>query len=85
MKGCGKRFMWIKYLNDERICGQIEDLKHSDHIILCPECSDNSKTKPIILDDNEVSLSMYAEEYPENWKKISESSPLTKQLEGGKE
>lgn len=37
-KGCGKEFMWIDYLKDKRICGQIEDLKHSDHIILCPEC-----------------------------------------------
>ena len=36
--GCGKEFMWINYLNDKRICGKIEDLKHSDHIILCPQC-----------------------------------------------
>ena len=28
----------------------------------------------VILDDNELSLSLYAEEYPENWKKICEDS-----------
>lgn len=38
LKGCGKEFMWFKDFNDKRICGSIEDLKHSDHIILCPEC-----------------------------------------------
>ena len=27
------------------------------------------KIKPIILDDNILSLSCYAEEYPENWEK----------------
>jgi len=32
-----------------------------------------SKTKIIILDDNELSISLYAEEYPENWKKICEA------------
>jgi len=31
------------------------------------------KTKIIILDDNEYSLSCYAEEYPENWKKICDA------------
>jgi hypothetical protein len=34
---------------------------------------EKEKTKVIILDDNILSLSSYAEEYPENWKKISES------------
>ena len=29
--------------------------------------------EPIILDDNEVSIMAYAEEYPENWKKICEA------------
>ena len=29
--------------------------------------------KVIILDDNELSLSMYAEEYPEKWKEIVKS------------
>lgn len=42
-KGCGKEFMWISALNDKRICGQMEDLKHSDHIILCPECRNQEK------------------------------------------
>lgn len=42
-KGCGKEFMWIKSLNDKRICGQMEDLKHSDHIIFCPECANGGK------------------------------------------
>jgi phage FluMu protein Com len=35
---CGKEFMWIESMNDKRICGRIEDLKHSDNILLCPEC-----------------------------------------------
>ena len=34
----------------------------------CPACS--GEVKPIILDDNELSIMKYAEEYPENWKKI---------------
>ena len=42
-KGCGKEFMWIPYLKDKRICGQIEDLKHSDNIILCPSCQEKMK------------------------------------------
>ena len=46
MTGCGKEFIWIEYLNDKRICGQIEDLKHSDNIILCPEC------KKLALEEN---------------------------------
>ena len=29
--------------------------------------------KPIILDDNEISIMRYAEEFPENWEKICES------------
>jgi hypothetical protein len=32
-KGCGKL---VKLWN--RNCGEIEDLKHSDHIIYCDEC-----------------------------------------------
>lgn len=30
----------------------------------------------VILDDNELSLLSYAEEYPENWKKICDSLNL---------
>ena len=32
-----------------------------------------SKPKVVILDDNELSLSRYAEEYPENFKEITDS------------
>jgi len=38
-KGCGKEFLdefWGR-----RICGNFEDLKHSDHFIYCKECSQN--------------------------------------------
>ena len=37
-KGCGKLTKWDgkKYW-----CGDIEDLKHQDHIILCLECQEN--------------------------------------------
>ena len=36
--GCGKLTEWggQKYW-----CGDIEDLKHQDHIILCSECQEN--------------------------------------------
>ncbi len=37
MKGCGKEFL-DEFL-DRRVCGHFEDLKHSDHFIYCPECS----------------------------------------------
>jgi len=30
--------------------------------------------KPIILDDNPLSLSLYAEEYPENWEQITKNN-----------
>ena len=43
-QGCGKEFMYIPFLNDKRICGQIEDLKHSDNILLCPSCQTPQKT-----------------------------------------
>jgi len=39
-KGCGKEFT---YLNNKKICGQIEDLKHSDNILLCDECKENRR------------------------------------------
>lgn len=39
LKGCVKEFMWIEYLKDKRICGRMESLKHSEHILLCPDCS----------------------------------------------
>jgi len=31
---------------------------------------EKKKPKVIILDDNEISILKYAEEYPENWKRI---------------
>lgn len=34
-EGCGKEVHFWK-----KKCGQFEDLKHSNHIILCPECTD---------------------------------------------
>lgn len=36
-KGCGKSF--VDKFWGERICGNFEDLKHSDHYIYCDECS----------------------------------------------
>ena len=30
--------------------------------------------KPIILDDNELSIMKYAEEYPENWEKVKKQN-----------
>jgi len=35
MKGCNKKTKWC---NQEYNCGEIEDLKHSDHIIYCDDC-----------------------------------------------
>ena len=34
-KGCGKVTNWYEL---KRLCGTFEDLKHSEHIILCPSC-----------------------------------------------
>ena len=44
VKGCGKETEWCgtKYL-----CGQFEDLKHSDHIILCTSCKPERKVGEI--------------------------------------
>ena len=42
-KGCGKEFMYIKYLNDKRICGQMEDLKHGWNILLCDDCKNKEE------------------------------------------
>jgi len=33
-----------------------------------------SKAEVVILDDNALSLSLYAEEYPENWKEICDGN-----------
>jgi hypothetical protein len=34
-KGCGKVTNWYEL---KRLCGTFEDLKHSEHTILCPSC-----------------------------------------------
>ncbi len=36
----------------------------------CEEWEDLDKPKVVILDDNELSIMKYAEEYPENWERI---------------
>ena len=46
-EGCGKIFedkFWGK-----RRCGEMEDLKHSDHYILCPSCKEQNKEKDEIF------------------------------------
>ena len=43
-EGCGKNFVWLKSLKDGKTCGRFEDLKHSNHIILCRECQAQLKT-----------------------------------------
>ena len=40
-KGCGKKFYHGIWGN--RICGEFEDLKHSDHFIYCDECLHKSR------------------------------------------
>ena len=37
-EGCG---VYVEFW--DRFCGQIEDLKHSNHIILCENCKENKK------------------------------------------
>lgn len=39
--------------------------------------SPQNDIKPVILDNNELSLAAYAEEYPENWEKIAEKNSIT--------
>lgn len=51
-KGCGIEFVWIKSSNDKRVCGQIEDLKHSDHIVYCPSCSARLDELNRLIGDN---------------------------------
>ncbi len=41
-----------------------------------------TKPKVIILDDNELSIISYAEEFPENWKRICEA--LEKEVKNDK-
>jgi len=61
MGGCMKEFVYISSLNDMRVCGQMEDLKHSDNIILCPSCQ-ASRQKAIDIFKDEL-------EFLENLKK----------------
>ncbi len=42
-KGCRKEFN--HRICGDRICGQFEDLKHSDHYIYCDECSSRNGEK----------------------------------------
>lgn len=44
---------------------------YEDKEVSCINCSLGNKV--VILDDNELSIMAYAEEYPENWKKICEA------------
>lgn len=67
-KGCGKKFLWISSLKDYRICGRMEDLKHSEHIIYCDNCK--------------MKISSYEAGFKEAIKKVGElvfySTPLNK-------
>jgi len=47
-KGCGKKTSWA---GQEYLCGQMEDLKHSSHIILCKDCRKKSFHEP---EENDV-------------------------------
>lgn len=54
IEGCGEKFMWPYILNDERICGNIEDLKHGGNIPLCDKCQNKIKEANKILYDINV-------------------------------
>jgi len=49
-------------------------------IYICGKCGNDRRKKPevIILDDNELSILSYAQEYPENWKKICKALDKSK-------
>jgi hypothetical protein len=51
MEGCKKHFCYNSYLKDMRICGRIEDLKHSGNIILCLSCQTSRQTAIDIFED----------------------------------
>jgi hypothetical protein len=47
--------------------------------------TDNAeKAKVVILDDNELSLACYAEEYPENWKAMTDTKQNANRSEDGR-
>ncbi len=71
-----KKFKPQKSCGEDYIGEEGEDLSCGE-VGLCSACS--GEVKPIILDNNELSIMKYAEEYPENWKKIC------KELEKGAE
>jgi len=66
-KGCGKKLSNI--IIPDTICGEMWHRM----TVLCPSCEAKQEVKPIILDDNPLSIASYAEEFPENWKKISKA------------
>ena len=48
----------------------------------CSHCQ-LTKVDVVILDDNPLSLAMYAEEYPNNWKSITDSLNTSKENQNG--
>lgn len=58
--GCGK---YVKFWN--RYCGQIEDLKHSEHIILCDDCACSEEEKALEMQHKTV-----AKVFPTLWERI---------------
>lgn len=58
-------------------------IKHKTEVHNYPlEKKEDEETKVVILDDNPVSIAGYAEEFPENWKKIC--GALDKEKKEGK-
>ena len=66
--------------------------KHKQYVLLgcqTPDCPckkfEPQKENPevIILDDNALSVASYAEEYPENWKRIEDALEEPKKQEDG--
>ena len=62
-KGCGKVTNWYEL---KRLCGTFEDLKHSEHIILCPSC----QAKLSILTEYDKSIKEMIEERVNFYKKL---------------
>jgi len=69
-KGCGKDF---ETEIGKAICGRYCYNEDCNKIHLCPSCEAKQEVKPIILDDNPISIASYAEEFPENWEKITKA------------
>jgi len=69
---------------DEKICWK--DMENARIHLNQIEAKDwgifqEKKPKVVILDDNELSIMQYAEEYPENWKKICDALDKKKKQE----